>query len=152
MGGAGNSDAWTDAQPKDQRFFGVGWVGQGSEGPQPKRPRRAQINAIDAAIDLQRRGQPAGAAREIEQPGGPSMPFHLVDALDRFERADQNSAAHTRRFGTDVEHEMIAIGKINVAMAVLQKQRTITAREAAECMRRGIANRRCTPDRVGASQ
>ena len=112
---------------------------QSGEGPEPKRSRSAEIDAIDPPVDLECGGQAAGSAGEIEKAGGCSVLLHLLDAIDGFQRADQYAAPYSGNFARDIEHKMIAVAKIDVGMAASQKHRLIARRRPPKVMGGGIA-------------
>jgi hypothetical protein len=82
-----------------------------------------------------------GTSRKIEEPIGLPISFHLGNTFDGFQSPDQDAAANAGNFGTDVEHEMIAIGKIDVGVAAAQKHRLIARGRPAKVMSGGIARR-----------
>ena len=112
---------------------------QSGEGPEPKRSRRTEIDAIDPPVDLEGRGQAAGSAGEVEKAGGRSVLLHLLDAIDGLQRADQDAAPHSGNFAADIEHKVIAIAKIDVGVAASQKHRLGARRWPSKVMRGGIA-------------
>jgi hypothetical protein len=67
------------------------------------------------------------------------MQSHLVEAFDRLEGAKEDATADVRQFRGDIEHEMIAIGEINVGVAPAEKHRPIARSLSAKMMRSGIA-------------
>jgi hypothetical protein len=51
--------------------------------------------------------------------------LHCADALQRFERADENAASDSGDLGGDVEHKVIAIAEVNVGVAATKKHGAI---------------------------
>src|ERR1700730_10466848 len=72
---------------------------------------------------------------------GLAVLFHLSNALEGLKGADQDTATSARDLAADVEHEVIAIAKIDVSMASPQKHRLITRGRPAKMMRGRIAGR-----------
>jgi hypothetical protein len=46
---------------------------------------------------------------------------HYFDTFERFQRPNQDPTTHVGSFATHVQHEMIAIGKVHITMAVAQE-------------------------------
>ncbi len=63
----------------------------------------------------------------------------MVEAFERLKRAEQDAAADVRRFRGDIEHEMIAVGEVDVGMAAAEKHGAIARGWSAKVMRGGIA-------------
>ena len=59
----------------------------------------------------------AGAACQIEEARGSAVKSHLVEAFERLESAQENAASDVGEFRGDIEHEMIAIGEVDVSVA-----------------------------------
>ena len=94
-----------------------------------------------AAVDLQGLREPSRAAREIEKARGLAMPLHELDALEGFERTDQDGRGHTLGFADNVQHEVRAVVEENVDVAGRQMHGTDTRSRAAKMMPCGIARR-----------
>ena len=69
---------------------------------EPKRAAAAKIDAIMAAVNLQSCGEAAGAAGEIEEASGIAMLLHELDALERFEGANEDRRSCAGRLADDV--------------------------------------------------
>ncbi len=67
--------------------------------------------------------------------------LHLLNAVERFERADENAAADSGDFRANVEHEVVAIAEIHVGVAAAQKHGAIALGWTAKMVRGGIALR-----------
>jgi hypothetical protein len=120
-----DSDAAADSHshgPVEIEPFGVS-LARGCRFSEPQRTGRAQIDAVHAAIDVEGLGQAAGPASEIEEAIGAPASFHLSDAFQWLEGANEYPASYSRGFRADVEHEVVAVGKINVGVTTLQKHR-----------------------------
>src|SRR4029077_19165379 len=108
---------------------------------QPKRTWRTEVYAVERTVNAQSGGQASGTAGKVEQAGGLAVTLHLLDALEGFERADQNAATGSGGLSADVEHEMIAVAEIDVGVATAQKHGAIARGGAAKVVRGGIARR-----------
>lgn len=69
------------------------------------------------------------------------MMLHLLNALDGFQRADENATADSGGLSTNVEHKVIAIAEIDVGVATAEKHRAIARSWTAKVVRGGIALR-----------
>jgi hypothetical protein len=67
--------------------------------------------------------------------------LHPLNTFERFESADQDAAAYVWDFGADVQHEVIAIGEVDVRVSSAQKHRAIAGSWSAKVMCGGIARR-----------
>ncbi len=72
----------------------------------PKGTGSAQIEPVVAAVDLQSRGETAGATGEIEKANCPAMALHEFDAFQRLEGADEDRGRGSGRLADHVQHEM----------------------------------------------
>jgi hypothetical protein len=99
----------------------------------------AHIDSIDLPVDPQRGSQSTGTTGQVPQPGGASIALHLIEAFQWFERADEHAPSHTADLAADVEHEMIAVGEVDVCMTAPQEQRAIAESRAPKMMGGGIA-------------
>lgn len=116
MGGAGDADARADAEPVVFPDSSVGPAGR-NELAEPEGSRGAKVDSIEAAVDLKGRSEAAGAACQIEEARGAAVESHLVEAFERLESAQENAASDVGEFRGDIEHEMIAIGEVDVSVA-----------------------------------
>jgi len=116
-------------------------AGRAAGGSEPQRFMGAKIGAIVTAVDLQRLRKPSGTSREIEQLGCLTVPLHKLNALERFERANQNRGSGFGGLAHDVEHEVRAIVEENVDVARGQVHRANSGSGSAKMMPRGIAGR-----------
>jgi hypothetical protein len=71
----------------------------------PQFTGRAQIHPVIPFVDLHGLREAPRSAREIEQASRAATPLHEADALQRFDRANQDPRAHARFFARDVHHE-----------------------------------------------
>jgi hypothetical protein len=69
------------------------------------------------------------------------MLLHLRDAFEGLEGADQDTAADSRDFRADVEHEMVAVAEVDVSVAAPKEHGAIARSGSAEVMSGGIALR-----------
>jgi len=67
--------------------------------------------------------------------------LHLLNAVQGLEGADEDAAADSTDFGTNVEHEVVAITEIDVGVAAAQKHGAIARGRTAKVVRGGIALR-----------
>ena len=86
-------------------------------------------------------GKPSGAASKIKKPSGLAMALHEFDAIERFERADENRRGDSSGLTHDIQHEVRAVIEKNVGVAGSKIHRANTRRGPAEMMSRGIAGR-----------
>jgi hypothetical protein len=108
---------------------------------QPEGARRAQVEAVVAAIDLKSGGEASRAGCEIEKLTGLAMPLHKFDTLKRLECADEDGCGDAGRLADDIEHEVRAIVEKNVGMARIKIHRTNARRGTTEMMSGGVARR-----------
>jgi hypothetical protein len=135
-------DANARALAEDECAAVVGSRGARSgSGTEPERARGAEVGAVEGAVDAQRGGQASGTAGQVEQARGFAMLLHVRDALEGFERADQDAAADSGDFRADVEHEVIAVAEINVGVAAAKEHGAIAWGRSAKVVRGGIASR-----------
>lgn len=99
----------------------------------------AEIDAIVAAIDLQRLSQSPRTAREIQELGGFAMALHDFDSFERLKRAYQNGRGRFGRLTYDVEHEVCAVVEENIDVAGTAIHGFDARCGAAEMMTGGIA-------------
>jgi len=136
---AGDADARAFAEDEGSAGFGYGTAG--GDDAEPERAWGAEIRAVEGAVDAESGGEAAWTAREVEHAGGFAVPLHLLDALEGFERADQDATADTGDFRADVEHEMIAVAEIDVGVAAEKKHGAIARGRSAKVVRGRIALR-----------
>jgi hypothetical protein len=67
--------------------------------------------------------------------------LHLVYAFERLKRTDQHPASNVQGFRGDIEHEMIAVGEVDVGVAAAEKHRAIARGGPSKMMGGGIARR-----------
>ncbi len=94
-----------------------------------------------AAPDLECGSKASRAAREIEKPVGLAVALHKLDALERFERSDENGRGDSGALAHDIEHEVRAIIEKNIGVARGEIHRANTRSRAAKVMSGGIAGR-----------
>jgi hypothetical protein len=139
---AGDPDALADA--KAVNVFSD-WserpVARRIEFAQPKRPSSTQIDAVETPVNLQCQRQPAGPPGQIQKPGGLAVHPHLIEAFERLQRADEHSASYVWRLGSDIQHEMIAVGEVDVGMAAAQEHGANPRGRPPKMMRSGIPRR-----------
>jgi hypothetical protein len=129
IGGPGDADA-------DRLADGAGGAIADAE---PEWSGGAEIEAVVPAIDLQRRGKTPGAAREIEEPGRFAVALHEFDALERFERADQDRRGNPGRLAHDVQHEVRSVIEKNVGVPGMKIHGTNARSRTTVVMAGGIA-------------
>jgi len=140
VGGAGDANAGAFAEQQGAAGLRRRRA-RTNNGAQPERAGSTEVGTVERAVDVESRGEASRTAGEIEQAGGLAVMLHLLNAVQGFERADQNAAADSRDFGANVEHEVVAIAEIDVGVAAAQKHGAIARRWAAEVVRGGIALR-----------
>ena len=69
------------------------------------------------------------------------MAFHVVHALKRFERADQDTSTDAGWFASDVEHEVISVTEVDIGMSMTEKQGAGPRGRSTKVMSGGIARR-----------
>ena len=107
----------------------------------PKRALRAEVSAVVAAPDLECGSKAPRAAREIEKPVALAVALHKLDALERFERSDENGRGDSGALAHDIEHEVRAIIEKNIGVARGEIHRANTRSRAAKVMSGGVARR-----------
>jgi hypothetical protein len=65
----------------------------------------------------------------------------LVYAFERLKRADQHPASHVRELRGDIEHEMIAVGEVDVSVTAAEKHGAVARGGSPKMMGGGIARR-----------
>ncbi len=60
---------------------------------EPEGPRPAEIDAVQAKIDIERGGEASWSSRQVAQVLNAPVPLHRVEPLKRFERPDQDAGA-----------------------------------------------------------
>ncbi len=138
--GAGDANAGARAEHKGATGRGCGTARAG-EGAEPERAWGAKVCAVEVAIDAERGGETSRAACEIEQAGGFALLLHLLDALQGLERSDQNTTPDAGDFGTDIEHEVIAVAEIDVGVTAAQKHGAIARSRSAKVVRGRVTPR-----------
>ena len=131
IGGAGDADAHTFADE----------AGGMVDFAEPEFFVCAEINAIVAAIDLQRLREASRTAREIQKLGGFTMALHDFDSFKRLERANQNGRGGFGRLANDIEHKVRAVVEENVNVAGSKIHGFDARGGPAEMMPGGIARR-----------
>lgn len=128
------------ARDADAHAFACGADGM-VDFTEPEFLVRAKVDAIVAAVDLQRLRQTSRAAREIAEFRGFAMALHDFDAVERLERANENGGGGFGRFTHDVEHEVVAVIEKNVDMAGREIHRADARRWPAKMVSSRIARR-----------
>jgi hypothetical protein len=129
VGGPGNADA-----------DGFSDWSRGTAGfAKPEGTMDAKVEAVVTAIDLKSGGEASGAAREIKKLTGFAVALHEFNAIEGFERADEDGRSDSGRFANDVQHEVRAVIEKNIGMAGLEIHRTNARSRAAKMMPGGIA-------------
>jgi hypothetical protein len=100
-------------------------------GAEPEGAWDAKIKAVVAAIDPQCRGEPSRATREVAELCRLAMKLHGGDAVEWFEGTNQDAASHVSSFAAHIEHEVIPVGEIDVAVAVAEEERAIAPGRAS---------------------
>src|SRR6266513_3336877 len=108
---------------------------------QPERAGGAEVEAVVAAIDLKSCGEASWTAGEVEKPSSLAVALHELQALKRFEGANEDCRGGSHGFAHHIEHEVRAIVEKNVGVAMSEIHRTNARSRAAEVMSRGIAGR-----------
>jgi len=108
---------------------------------QPERAGSAKVEPVVAAVDLKSGRKPSGAACEIEKSSGLAVALHELDAIEGFERADENRRGDSCGLAHDIQHEVRAVIEKNVGVSWSEIHRANARSGAAEMMSRGIARR-----------
>src|ERR1700674_733085 len=108
---------------------------------QPERAGSAEIQTVVAAVNLKSGSEASGPAGEVEEPNGPALALHELDAFKWFERADKDRGGGSSRVAHHIEHEVRAIVEKNVGVAGSEIHRTNARSRAAEVMPGWIAGR-----------
>jgi hypothetical protein len=104
----------------------------------PKGAGSAEVEPVVAAIDLQGRGETAGATGEIEKAKCPAMAPHEFDAFQRFEGADEDRGRGSGRLADHVQHEMRTVVEEHVDVPRSEIHGAYPRGEATEVMAGGI--------------
>jgi len=119
-----------------------------SDGPgrmtsfaKPEGTASAEVETVVAAVDSKGSSEASGAASEIEKPRGFAMALHERDAIEGFDRPDENRRGYSCGLAHNVQHEVRAVIEKNVRVAWPEIHRANARRRAAEMMSRGIAGR-----------
>ena len=120
VGSAGNADAGALAQGQGADG-GPGGAAPDGDGTQPERTGGAEVGAVEGAIYVQRGSQAARATGQIQQTATLAVLLHLADPFQGLEGTDKDAAPCSSDFGTDIEHEVIAVAEVDVGVAATQK-------------------------------
>ena len=95
-----------------------------------------------------------GPRAEIVEACSAAAALHLGDAFERLQSTNQDTSAYARHFGTDVEHEVVAVREVDVGAAALQIHHLVSWRRASVVVRGRIFRRvgLCFDDASGHSQ
>ena len=93
------------------------------------------------AINPKSGGKTSGAAREVEQASGAAMVLHKLDAIERFEGANENGGGGSGRLTHDIEHEVGAVIEKNIDVALSEIHGADARSRAAEVVAGGITGR-----------
>jgi hypothetical protein len=137
MRGAGDADAFALAEEGAAKFG----CGTPSECTQPEGARGTKVCAVEGAIDMQSGRQASRTTGEVERSCGLAATLHLLDTFQGLQGADQDAAAGSRGLGADVEHEVVAVGEIDVGVATAEKHGAIARGGSAKVVRGRIARR-----------
>src|SRR6185436_13061532 len=107
-------------------------------GAEPQRAARAQVNAVETAIDVHGFRQPAGAARKVGEAMHAAAGLHDRHAIDRLERAQEHASADAWTLPRHVDAKMHAVDEVDVGVAAAQEQRAIPIRLADVGMAAGV--------------
>jgi len=94
-----------------------------------------------AAVYLKGGGKPSGAASKIKRPSGLAMALHEFDAIEGFERADENRCGDSSGLTHDIQHEVRAVIEKNVGVAGSEIHRANARSRAPEMVPGRIAGR-----------
>src|SRR5262249_39952511 len=107
---------------------------------EPQRIAGEEIDAVEAGIDAEGGGEPAGTAGEVAWPVGTAAACHQADAVERLDGAQQGARPDAGLLARDVEGEPAAIDEIDIGVAAVEKERAVAARLTAEGMAARIAD------------
>jgi hypothetical protein len=108
---------------------------------EPKWAVATEVHAVEPFRDAEGRGKTAGAARQVKQSPCTAVSLHQRNSLNRLDSAQQDARADSRRFARNVQHEMIPISEVDVSVAAIEKERTISRSEPSKGMRGGITGK-----------
>ncbi len=118
-----------------------GGRGRASHYAEPERAGGAEVCGVEGAVNAQSGGEASGTAGKVEQARGLAVTRHLLDALQRLQGADEDAAADSRGLCADVEHEVIAVAKINVGVTNAETHGASALGRAAKVVGGGVARR-----------
>jgi hypothetical protein len=134
--GVGDANALTFAEEEGERG-----KARASHCAEPERAGGAEVCGVEGAVNAQSGGEAPGTAGKVEQARGLAVAPHLLDALQRLEGADEDAATHSGGLRADVEHEVIAVAKIDVGVAKAEKHGTSALGGSAKVVRGRVARR-----------
>ena len=107
-------------------------------GSKPQRTTRAQVDAVEAAVDLHRFRQPARAARKVGKAMRATARPHDRQAFDRLECAQQHAGADAGPLARHVEAKVHAVDEVDIGVTAAHEQCAIPIRLADVGMAAGI--------------
>ena len=137
VGGTGDADALATAEKGAAEFS----CGTSGDCTQPEGTRSTKVCAVERAVNEESGREAAGTAGEVERARGLAVTLHLLYAFQGFKGTDQDATADSGCLRADIEHEMIAVGEIDVSVAAAEKHGAIARSGAAKVVRGGIARR-----------
>ena len=109
------------------RLGGDGPSGLARAGPcgrkcaEPERAGRAEVDAVEGAVNPESGGETAGATGQVRNFCGAAVRLHLGDALQGVQRADEYAATYSGDLRADVQHEMVAITEIDIGVTAAKE-------------------------------
>jgi len=134
--GAGDANALALAEEEGERG-----TARASHCAEPERAGGAEVCGLEGVVNTQSGGEAPGTAGKVEQARGLALTHHLLDSLQRLQGADEYAAADSGGLRADVEHEVIAVAKIDVGVANAEKHGAIAQGGAAKVVGGGVARR-----------
>jgi hypothetical protein len=108
---------------------------------EPEGAGSAQVGAVERAVNAHGGCEAAGAPGQIQQARGIAVRLHVANALEGLKRPDKDATPDAFDFRTHVEHEVIAITKVDVGMAAAKEHGTISRRWPAKMVSGRVALR-----------
>lgn len=141
MGGAGDADTGALAQTQGAVGGLRRRMARHGHGTKPEGAGSAQVGAVERAVNAHGGRESTGAPGQIEQARGIAVRLHVANALERLKRPDKDATPDTFDFRTHIEHEVIAITKVDVGMAAAKEHGAISRRWPAKMVSGRVALR-----------
>jgi hypothetical protein len=108
---------------------------------EPEGAGSAQVSAVERAVNAHGGREAARTAGQVQQAGGVAVRLHIANTLEGLKRPDEDATPDTFDFRTHIEHEVIAITKVDVGMAAAKEHGAISRRWPAKMVSGRVALR-----------